>query len=222
MCPSAWVGSAPGRPLVRAFSCDRSHVAGGPGKTQPGSGQAFTFFLKAGKHLFHLPSGLQGAHPVLKAGGREGASLSSAVCVPSGQSQTVFQPCLPSAAGRGTAALPTPYSPLKMAHECTVRPAVDHTRQERNAFEGKKLLSPRGEEGCLQQGMEEPHLWAGLRASVVLDLQNQWVAGDGTCLLGSSWCPEVGTEAERCWGGGRLPERPQQVQTGQWRRPGPA
>lgn len=197
-------------------------MAGGPGKTQPGSGQAFTFFLKAGKHLFHLPSGLQGAHPVLKAGGREGASLSSAVCVPSGQSQTVFQPCLPSAAGRGTAALPTPYSPLKMAHECTVRPAVDHTRQERNAFEGKKLLSPRGEEGCLQQGMEEPHLWAGLRASVVLDLQNQWVAGDGTCLLGSSWCPEVGTEAERCWGGGRLPERPQQVQTGQWRRPGPA
>lgn len=147
MCPSAWVGSAPGQPLVRAFSRDKSHMAGGPRETQTGSGQAFTFLLKAGKHLFHLPSGLQGAHPALKVGGREGASLSSDMCVLSGQSQRGFQPCLPSSGGRCTAALPTPYIPLKIAHECTVRPAVDHTRQERNAFDGKKLLSPPGKEG---------------------------------------------------------------------------
>ena len=154
MCPSAWVGSALGRPLVRAFSRDRSHVAGDPRETETGSGQAFTFLLKAEKHLFHLPSGLQGAHPALKAGGREGASLSSDVCVLSGQSRRGFQPCLPSAGGRGTAALPPPYIPFKMAHECTLRLAVDHTRQERNAFEGKKLLSPTGKEGLPVAGNE--------------------------------------------------------------------
>lgn len=97
--------------------------------------------------MFHLPSGLQGAHPALKAGGREGASRSSDLCVLSGQGRRGFQPCLPSAGGRGTAVLPPLYIPLKMAHECTLRPAVHHTRQERNAFEGKKLLSPTGKEG---------------------------------------------------------------------------